>query len=340
MTKSGSIRLAVVGVGRIAPFHLRNILENYPDTEIRVLCEPDESAYAAVEIEFKKRKRPLPPNEPDLGRLLAAWDRELDAALILTPHVFHFEQTKACLEAGLDVLLEKPMVMNADEARRLINIRDQTGRLLVVSFQGSLSPYVRKAAELLVSGEVGDLLSVSGTAWQNWREMTQGTWRQSPDISGGGFMFDTGAHLMNTVADLAGRPFVEVAAWLDRRGTPVDILAAAIGRLDSGALVTLHGCGDTIPSCWSSIYLFCTRAILRTDMWGVGLEIQRTGQSEWEPVAVDARGGVWGQFLAVREGTLQNPSPPEVGLRMARLWDAIRNSAVQGGHPVKVETGN
>ena len=54
----------------------------------------------------------------------------------MTPHALHFEQASACLEAGLDVLLEKPMVMNAEEATALISTRDRTGRLLVVVVPG------------------------------------------------------------------------------------------------------------------------------------------------------------------------------------------------------------
>jgi hypothetical protein len=45
--------------------------------------------------------------------------------------------------------------------------------------------------------------------------------------------------------------------------------------------------------------------------------------------------GVWEQFLAVRRNEMPNPCPPEVGLRMSRLWDAIRKSAKQNGAPVK-----
>ena len=68
---------------------------------------------------------------------------ELDAVFIITPHVLHFAQAKACLEAGLDVLLEKPMVMNAQEALELIEVRDRSQRLLSVAFNGSMSPQVR-----------------------------------------------------------------------------------------------------------------------------------------------------------------------------------------------------
>ncbi len=48
--------------------------------------------------------------------------------------------------------------------------------------------------------------------------------------------------------------------------------------------------------------------------------------------------GAWEQFLAVRSGKIGNPSPPEIGLRMARLWDAIRASAAKNGAVVQMET--
>ena len=73
---------------------------------------------------------------------------------------YHHDQTKACLEAGLDVLLEKPMVMNAKEARSLIETRDRTGKLLVVAFPGSLSPQIRTAVSMLRSGSLGSILGM------------------------------------------------------------------------------------------------------------------------------------------------------------------------------------
>jgi predicted dehydrogenase len=256
-------------------------------------------------------------------------------AFILSPHAYHHDQAVASLEAGLDVLLEKPMVMSGAEAESLIATRDRTGKLLVVAFQGSLSPHVRKASAMLHAGELGELLNISAVIWQDWATNTTGTWRQEPAISGGGFLFDTGAHMLNTVADLAGEEFSEVAAWLDNRGRPVEILAAIMGRLESGALVTMNGCGETAPSCASDIRVFCTEGFLRTGAWGGFLEMQRPGERAFEPVEVPPSLGVWDQFLAVREGRIANPSPPEVGLRMARLYDAIKESAGRNGVPVR-----
>ncbi len=327
------VRMAMIGCGGMARHHLRNLLKQTDSTEIVALCEPSPQSLAETAKVFEQAGFDVPPNEINLDILLSTYLP--DAVFIITPHALHHDQTKTCLQAGVDVLLEKPMVMNADEAKSLIKTRDETGKLLVVAFNGSLSPEIRESVRLLRSGELGKLLSISGTVWQSWGPGTSGKWRQVPEISGGGFMFDTGAHLLNTVADLAGEEFVEVAAWVDNYGRPVEILAAVIARLASGALVSLHGCGETIRTCKSDIRVFCTDAILRTGAWGRWLEVQRQGESDFSPIELPPSLGVWEQFLAVRSGEIKNPSPPEVGLRMARLYDAIKASAVKNGMPVK-----
>ncbi len=330
------VQVALIGAGGMARHHARQMLLQQQTTRIRAVCEPSPEAYAALAAIFQEAGLKAPPNEPDLERLLQRYSPELDAAFIVTPHALHYAQSRACLEAGLDVLLEKPMVMTAAEAQELIRTRDRTGRLLVVAFQGSLSPQVRKAARWLRSGALGRILNIHAAAWQNWNQITAGSWRQAPKLAGGGFLFDTGAHMLNTVADLAGEPFVEVAAWMDNRGAPVDILASVMARLASGALVTMSACGETIPSCDSEVRVFCTQGILRTGIWGERLLLQRPGQSRPVPVRTPRSLGVWEQFLQVRAGAIPNPSPPEVGLRMAQLWDAIQASAAQGGRPVPV----
>ncbi len=336
MTNQRPVQTTLIGCGLMARHtHIPKMLLQLNTTHIAVVCEPSPANYQATVALFREAGLEPPPNQSDLNRLLADYGDRLDAAFIISPHAYHRDQAQACLEAGLDVLIEKPMVMNADEARSLIDIRNRTGRLLVVAFQGSLSPQIRTATRMLRSGEVGDLLTISAVVWQGWGALTAGTWRQQPEISGGGFMFDTGAHLLNTVADLAGEDFVEVAAWLDNCGRPVETLAAVMGRLKSGVLVTLHGCGETVPSCASDVRVFCTKAILHTDIWGKWLEIQRHGHKRFKTVNVPPSLGVWEQFLAVRAGQIPNPSPPEVGLRLALLWDAIKASAAHNGAPVR-----
>jgi predicted dehydrogenase len=318
----------------MARHHVAAMLRHQDVVSIPVVCEPSEPTYRRLGVLFEDVGLAPPPNQPDLAELLRIYAGQLDAVFIITPHALHHDQAVACLEAGLDVLLEKPMVMNAAEARSLIAARDRTGRQLVVAFNGSLSPQIRTAVKMLRAGELGTILTIHGVVWQGWNSHTQNTWRQIPEVSGGGFLFDTGAHMLNTVADLAGEPVVEVAAWLDNRSRPVDILGTVMARLASGVLISLSGCGDTIESCASDVRVFCTNGILRTGVWGERLELQRQGESDLSDVEVPASHGAWEQFMLVCRGEIANPSPPEVGLRMAILWDMIRASAQRGGLPV------
>ncbi len=348
MTFDPTVRAAIIGCGAAGRSRIRSILAGFDNTSIEVVCEPSPDAYAEAAAIFEEAGRPAPPNVPDLDRLLGEHAHGLDAVFVVTPHAMHFSQAKACLEAGLDVLLEKPMVMNVQEALELIEARDRAGRTLVVSFQGSLSPHIRKAVEMLRSGELGHVQTISGVIWQNWGGDFRDGWRWDPMVSGGGFMFDSGAHMLNTVSDLAGEDFTDVWALFENDGAPVDINAAIMGRLESGILVTIHAAGQTAPSCASDIRVFCTRAALRTGAWGESLEIlhaqppnwQETGISRdqgWEIVPVRESRGVWEEFLSAREGRIVNPSPAELGLRMAHLWDAIRESAARDGEPVRLK---
>lgn len=347
MDRDPTIRAAIVGCGRAGQSHIRRILSEFRNTHIVVVCEPSSEAYSEAAELFKANHRALPPNVPDLGRLLDEYRNELDVALIITPNALHCRQAKACLEAGLDVLVEKPMVMNAAEANDLIETRDRAGRLLVVAFQGSLSPHIRTAVDMLRSERLGPIRSISGVIWNDFAGSYAGTWRQQPEVSGGGFVFDTGVHMLNTVADLAGEEFTYVWALFDNHERPVEVAAVIMGRLGSGTLVTINACGDTAPSLASDIRVFCTKAILRTGAWGESLDIlwkqpresylTASGRENgWEQVDVPESRGVWEQFLAARDGSMINPSPPELGLRMAHLWDAIKQSAAHNGAPVRM----
>jgi predicted dehydrogenase len=336
MPSSDRLRVGMMGTGAMGRHHLTSMLGR-ADTSVVAVCEPSSAAFDAAVVEFAKHDLPAPPNEPDWETFVERFAPDLDVVFIVTPHSLHAAQTTACLEAGLDVFLEKPMVMDAIEAERLIEARDRTGRLLVVAFPGSLSPAVRTAARMIAAGEVGSILNINALTWQDWDRHTLGTWRQEPEVAGGGFLFDTGAHMLNTVCDLANEDISEVTAWLENDGRAIDIRATVMARLPSGALVTMNACGRAVPSLGSDIQVFCERATLRTGIWGERLEIQRSGRHRLTPVRSISRRPVWEQFLAVRAGIEPNPCPPEVGLRMARLWDAIQTSSASGGAMVRLD---
>jgi predicted dehydrogenase len=335
-TPAHQVRVAMIGCGGFARNHLRRMLPRPSFPRIPVVSEPSEAAYAELARLLEDAGRPIPPNQPDLDRLLKEYAGQLDAAFIITPHALHHDQTVACLEAGLDVLLEKPMTMNVPEAHSLIETRDRTGRTLMVAFPASMSARYRAAIAMRQSGELGWLLGISGTLWEHWAPPNIGTWRMKPEISGGGYLFDAGAHLINAVAELAGEEFAECAAWLDNNGRPVETRGTVMCKTTSGAFVTLHFMGEAAHVVGADIHAFYSEATIHADAWGRRMALQRRGEPTPAPLDPPDAPIPWEQFLAVRAGAQLNPGPAENGLRVVRLWEAINASAGQGGRPVKV----
>lgn len=321
------VKAIIVGTGGMARAHLRSMLK-MPRTRLVGFVETSEASRLQTAALLEAHGLECPPFYNSIKALVKAQGSP-DAAFIVTPHKYHLENTRDCLRAGIDVLLEKPMVLNQLEAKQLIKLRDQTGRLVVVAFPGSLSPAIWEAKRLIARGVLGKVTAIAALAYQNWKQFTIGTWRQDPQISGGGFLFDTGSHMVNTVVELLGEDVERVSAMLDNRGTPVEIASSVSGVSRSGVFFSLTGAGDSI-NCNSEITVFGDRAVLKTGIWGENLSIKKSGEGEFKGVKYAASSGPWEQFLRVRAGKLDNPCPPEVGLRFARLMDMIRQSAAEG----------
>ena len=224
----------IVGTGGMARHHI-NAMAQIRGTEICGLVEVAEDQRQLTRALFAEHGKVCPPFFRTIKELLATQGTP-DAAFINTPHKFHLENAADCLKAGIDVLVEKPMVIDTAEARKLIRLRERTERLLVVAFPGSLSPAVKKAKEMIAAGKLGRVTSVAAYVHQHWQAATVGKWRQDPEISGGGFLFDTGSHMVNTVVDLIGQDVVEVCALMDRCGTRVDINSTISGRCRDGTM--------------------------------------------------------------------------------------------------------
>ncbi len=332
MSSSGMVSMILVGCGGMATgVHLPGILKTGSTTVVG-LVEPSEEMIRKTGVVFEQHNLPVPPVYASIDEFFKSGMKS-ETSFIITPHNLHFSQTRKCLENGMDVLLEKPMVMNEKEAVDLIEICNKTGRLLVVAFNGSLSPAIHEVKELIARNEIGEIVQVSALIYQNWKMLTSGTWRRIPEISGGGFLFDTGSHMINTVIDILDGEVKELFALEDNRKAPVEICSAITLRTKSGVLVNLTGVGDSI-GCNSEIYIFGTKGVIHTGAWGEKLEIRKEGESDFTPVEYPEPKGTWEQFLKVRRGELKNPCPPEVGLRFARLMDMIRSSISKSG-PVR-----
>ncbi|MFS2150042.1 Gfo/Idh/MocA family protein [Rhizobium sp. Rhizsp42] len=327
------LRLGVIGAGLKAAEYAASWAA-MPEIEFVALADTTASSRQRLIDVCTATGAAAPKSFEDYREMLTKCRDELDIVYISTPHTFHGEQAAAVVEAGIDLFLEKPMVTTVAEAETLIAEQKKSGVTVVTAFQGGLSPLVIDTRKRALAGEFGELIAISGMIWESWADNYAGHWKQEPEISGGGFMFDTGAHMMNTVCLLANSDFASVSAYMNRHGRKVDIATAVSARLKNGAMATLTAAGEGPPGCASYITFFYSKAIVRIDAWGGWREIS-VGRVNEPREEAEILGNPMKNFLAIRAGEMENTGSVEMGLRFARLWDAIKESAAADGMPVR-----
>jgi len=338
MACNNSLRLGVIGTGHMAARYARSWV-SMPEVAFVAVSDVNAASRRNFVDICRTAGRAEPREFDDFRSMLAVCRDELDAVYVSTPHALHAEHGIAVVESDLDLLIEKPMVTTVEEAQRLISARDRSRSTIVIAFQGALSPLIADTRKRAQAGEFGELVSVAGTIWENWFSRYEGHWKQQMDLSGGGFMFDTGAHMMNTVCLLADTDCERVSALMNNRQRRIDVVCAVAGRLATGALLTLHATGEGPAGCSSQITFFYTKAIVRIDAWGAWREIAVAGAPGFRE-EVEITENLLKSFLAIRSGYAENLSTVEAGLRFASLWDAIKASAAKDGEPVAVLPGS
>jgi len=134
----------------------------------------------------------------------------LNAIYIATPPSSHFDYALKALEAGKNVYVEKPVTLNAEEARLLLEgVRKTNGKLVVAHYRRQL-PLFLKVKELLEAGQIGAIRTVQLRLWQSRLPelVTKGAadWRTDPTISGGGYFFDLAPHQLDLMLYFFGLP--------------------------------------------------------------------------------------------------------------------------------------
>ncbi|MFW6693521.1 Gfo/Idh/MocA family oxidoreductase [Streptomyces sp. MAR4 CNX-425] len=154
--------------------------------------------------------------------LLARADR-LDLAVVASPNRTHVPLATAALEAGLPVVVDKPLAATAAEADELATLADARGLLLSAFHNRRWDSDFRTLAALLADGALGDVHRFE-SRFERWRPALRGGWRDSADpADAGGLLYDLGSHLVDQALTLFG-PVTSVYAESDARraGSEVD----------------------------------------------------------------------------------------------------------------------
>lgn len=243
------VRIGMIGTGGISHLHARQLLE-LEEAEITAIADTNPASRDSFVSKFELQDV---KQFDDYKEMLVQADME--AAIICSPHTLHFGQAMDVLESGRHVLIEKPMTCSSVEAEQLIAISEQAGKLLQVSYQRHFQPeflYIRQA---IADGLIGKLTSINAALYQEWKQVTTGTWRQVPELSGGGMLMDSGSHIIDMLLWTTGMTPVEVKPQLHQQGAPVEIDSFTSIRFAEGAIAGLNivGCAP----CWDETFMFC-----------------------------------------------------------------------------------
>lgn len=170
-------------------------------------------------------------------------DTEVDALYLATPVDRHAPDAIAALEAGKDVLVEKPIARSAAEARSMLDAADRTGRRLALCFYQRGNPRHREARRLVAAGAIGRPTAARIT-FSGRSRPRPGGWRFDPGRSGGGVFADQGSHAVDLLRYVLQDEVSAVTAFVDTLAEPsgVEDTASAILRFAGGvqAVVTAH----------------------------------------------------------------------------------------------------
>ena len=175
----------------------------------------------------------------------------VDLVTVATPNATHFEITKNFLEAGFNVLCEKPMTMSVEEGEEIVRIAEKTGKICAVNYCYSAYPMVRQARAMIRAGELGKIRLVV-TNFSHGHHGDAGDadnprvrWRYDPAMAGvSGQFADCGIHALHMASFLCDDQVETLSA---------DFASTISSRqLEDDAMVNFRMSGGTVGRLWTS----------------------------------------------------------------------------------------
>jgi len=176
----------------------------------------------------------------------------IEVVSIVTPNHMHHAPAKAFLEAGIDVICDKPLTTTLEDALDLAKTVKRTGLVFGLTHNYTGHPLVRQAREMVAAGELGPIRLVQVEYVQDWLStplektgQKQAEWRTDPARSGpGGSLGDIGTHAYNLACFVTGLSCEKVAA---------DVSTFVPGRrLDDNVHMMLRFTGGAKGSLWAT----------------------------------------------------------------------------------------
>lgn len=224
-TLSPLLRIGTLGASRIAPAAVINPARRNSHVEVAAVAARD-----PVSAERYAAKQGIPRVFESYEALLE--DPDIDAVYNPLPNSLHAEWTIRALEAGKDVLCEKPLAANAQEARQMAETADAQDRRLMEAFHWRYHPMALRIMDILRAGEIGPVRHIGASLCIPY--VLPGDIRYRGDLAGGAMM-DLGCYTVSMLRHVSGEEPEVVAARAKLSSPGVDRLMEAELRFPSGA---------------------------------------------------------------------------------------------------------
>lgn len=190
------LKLAFTGTGYIAKVHAASA-KKLTDAELVAVVNHQPESMQAFAQEFGISRQ-----HATIAELLKAGG--VDAVVISTPNYLHAPEAIAALKAGVHIMVEKPMAMNAAEAKAMVEASHDSGAVLMVAHCWRFEPEVLWLRERVRAGQLGKIIRTKGYGVHvNWGPSG---WFVQKEFAGGGALADMGIHAIDTARFLMGDP--------------------------------------------------------------------------------------------------------------------------------------
>ena len=203
------VRVGLIGFGLAGQAFHAPVIRGVPGMELACILERHGSK--------AKEKYPEVRVARSLDEMLS--DKTIALCVVATPNDSHFSYTKACLEAGRDVVVDKPFTPTFAEAEELVHLAADRGRIVTVYQDRRWDGDFHTAKKLVRSGTLGTVVEFEARFDRFRLDAKPGAWREKADHPAAGVLWDLGPHLIDGALVLFGEPETIDAAALCQRAT-------------------------------------------------------------------------------------------------------------------------
>jgi predicted dehydrogenase len=351
------IRVGVAGVGHWARTAHLPALAAHPAAELVALADPD-----PANLDRSRQRYGIEACFDDPLAMLAS--APLDALVIAAPHVHHYPIAAAAIARGVHVLIEKPLVLDPADGRRLIDAAEATDVEIVVGYTWHYNEQVLTARRWIAEGRIGSIVYVQSFFGSSPVNLYRGepeadvyaygagdrfdgplkTTYSDPRLAGGGQGQTQLTHSLALLLFLTGLDPERVGAFMEQGSAAVDVVDALTLRFRNGALGIVGSTGAVVPVSHTDTLEYIIHGSaghLHFDVMDGSLRLYTEDGATDEPTLPVAdrypMGAPARNLVDLARGVGINGSPVSFGQRTVEILDAAYRSAGQDGTAVAVE---